>query len=119
MKDMSILSVINKLRIRPVREDVGRELAKTSELDTGDAINYTYKRFDIIIENVNRGTHIKLVKLGTVGVSPDVAGNTKPTFRFSKDMKTAVKTYQGEFKNAKNRGLDDEGFARKWIEKKT
>lgn len=122
MAEVSIQSVISKLRVRTVRKDtwnlenVGRELAKTSEMDTGDAINFTYKIFDIIIENVNQGVHVNLGKLGTVGVSADTQGNVKPTFRASSDLRTAVKAYQGSFKNSANRGLDEEGFARKWIE---
>ena len=121
MAEVTLQTVINKLRVRTVREDtwnlddVGRELGKVSEMDSGDAINFTYKIFDIIIENVNRGTHVNLGKLGTIGVSVDVQGNVKPTFRASKDLRTAVKAYQGSFKNAGNRGLDEEGFARVWI----
>ncbi len=34
----------------------------------------------------------------------------------SPNLRTAVKAYQGRFKNTENRGLDDEGFARKWLE---
>ncbi len=122
MAEIKIQSIINKLRIRPVREDtwdledVGRELAKVSEMDTGDAINFTYKLFDIIVDGVNRGIHMNLGKLGIVGVTCNVDGVTKPTFRASKDLRTAVKAYEGRFKNAENRGLDDEGFARKWLE---
>lgn len=122
MTEFNIQSVISKLRIRPIHkdtwdlEDVGRELGKVSEMDTGDAINITYKLFDMITENINRGVHMNLGKLGIVGVSADVADNVKPTFRFSNDMKTAVKAYLGSFKNTEYRGLDDEGFARAWIE---
>jgi hypothetical protein len=122
MAEIKIHSVINKLRIRPVREatwdleDIGRELAKVSEMDTGDAINYTYKLFDIIVEGMNRGTHMNLGKLGVLGVSTDVAGTTKPSFRASPDLRTAVKAYRGRMKNTGNKGLDDEGFARKWLE---
>lgn len=122
MADIKILSVINKLRIRPVREDtwdvedIGRELAKVSELDTGDALNIAYKLFDIVVDGVNRGINVTLGKLCTVGVSVDVAGNVKPSLRSTSHLRRAVKTYQGRFKNAENKGLDEEGFARRWLE---
>ena len=122
MAEINIQAVITKIRIRPVRkntwdiEDVGSELAKVSEMDTGDAINFTYKLFDMIIENLQKGVHLNLGKLGVFGVGSDVQGTVKPTFRFSNDIRNAVKAYQGSFKYAENRGLDDEGFARKWLE---
>jgi hypothetical protein len=122
MAEVKIQSVISSLRIRPVREatwnleDIGRELAKVSEMDTGDAINYTYKLFDIIVDGLIRGTHMNLGKLGVLGVNMDVAGNPKPTFRPSPDLRTSVKAYRGRMKNAGNKGLDEEGFARKWLE---
>jgi len=121
MAEISIQSIISKIRIRTVREDtwdledIGRALANTSEMDTGDAINFTYKLFDMIVENVNRGIHMKLGKLGTVGVSVDTQGTVKPSFRSSSELRTAVKAYNGRFKYAENRGLDDEGFARTWL----
>jgi hypothetical protein len=120
--EIKIQSVVNKLRVRPVREDtwnledIGREFAKLSELDTGDALNFTYKLFDIIVENVNRGIHVNLGKLGVLGVGCDVQGNPKPTFRASPDLRAGFRAYRGRFKNAANKGLDDEGFARKWLE---
>ena len=122
MAKVKIQSVINTLRIRPVREDtwdlkdIGRELTKVSELDTGDAINFIYKLFDIIVDGLNQGIHMNLEKLVVVGVGTDVAGNIKPTFRASSDLRTAMRAYRGKFKHAENKGLDDEEFARKWLE---
>lgn len=122
MTEIKIHAVIAKMRIRTVRldtwdmEDIGRELGKVSEMDTGDAINYTYKLFDMIVENLTRGIHMNLGKLGTLGVSANVQGEVKPTFRTSKQLRTAVKAYQGQFALTENRGLDDEGFARIWLE---
>jgi len=120
--ELGIQAITNKLRIRAVREDtwdltdIGREFAKTSEMDTGDALNFTYKLFDIIVDNLNRGIHIKLDRLCTIGVSVDVAGNVRPSFRADSELRAMVRAYQGQFKNAENKGLDDEGFARKWLE---
>jgi len=122
MAEVKLQSIIAKLRIRTVREetwdleDIGRELAKVSEMDTGDAVNFIYKVFDIVVDGVTRGTHMKLGKLCIVGVDTDVNGNVKPTLRAASDLRTAVKAYRGKFKNAGNKGLDDEGFARKWLE---
>ena len=121
MADINIQSVIAKLRVRPVREatwdleDIGRELAKVSELDTGDAVNFTYKLFDIVVDGLTRGVHMNLGKLGTLGVSADAAGNLKPAYRGSPDLRVAVRAYRGRFKNAENKGLNEEGFARKWL----
>lgn len=121
MAEIKLTAVISKLRVSTVREDtwdledIGRELAKVSEMDTGDALNFTYKLFEMITDAVNRGTHVNLGKLGTIGVTADTQGVVKPTFRASKDLRTAVKAYGGKFKNAANKGLDDEGFAQAWI----
>jgi hypothetical protein len=120
--EITIQSVIAKLRIRPVRqdtwniEDVGRELAKVSEMDTGDAINYIYKLFDIIAAAVTQGIHLKLGKLCIVGVECDVDGNVKPVIRPSPDLRAATRAYHGPFKYPENKGLDEEGFARRWLE---
>ncbi len=122
MPDVKIHTIINKLRVRTVREetwdldDIGRELAKVSTMDTGDAINYIYKLFDIIIDGVTRGIHMKLGKLCIIGISIDVDGNVKPMLRATSVLRRAVKLYEGRYKNPENRGLDDEGFARKWLE---
>lgn len=48
MAEIKIQSVINKLRIRTVHKEtwdidrIGEQLALMSELDAGDAINYTH-----------------------------------------------------------------------------
>ena len=122
MAEIHIVSIINKLRTRPEHvdtwdiEDIGRELAKGSNLDIGDAINFTYKLFAIISNGLQEGVHMKLDKLFIIGISCDLDGNVKPTVRFSPELKRAVLAYRGKLKNAENRGLDDEGFARKWLE---
>ena len=121
MAEIKIQSIINKLRIRTVREDtwdledVGKDLAKVSEMDTGDAINFIHKLFDIIVDGVNEGIHMNLGKLCVVGVGCDVDGNVKPTFRASPDLRAEFRAYRGRFKNSENKGLDDDGFARKWL----
>ena len=122
MAVVKIQSVINSLRIRPVRKetwdrsDIGEELAKVSTMDTGDAMNFGYKLFDIIVDGVNKGIAMKLGKLCIVTVSCDTDGNVKPSLRPMAQLKTALKSYEGEFTNEENKGLDDDGFARKWLE---
>ena len=120
--EKTIQGVINSLRIRPVRKetwdlsDIGEELAKVSTLDTGDAMNFGYKLFDIIIDGVNQGIAMKLGKLCTITVSCDIDGNVKPSLRAMPQLKTALRSYEGDFNNEENKGLDDDGFARKWFE---
>jgi hypothetical protein len=46
----------------------------------------------------------------------DVHGNLRRIFRASPDIRAGFRVYRGHFKNAKNKELDDEGFARKWLE---
>ena len=123
MAEIDIMSVINKLRPRPERkgtltiEDIGKELAKVSGMDTGDVHNFIYKLSDIITDSVNQGYHVNMGRLGVFGVSCDLDGNTKPTHRASFEFRKAVRTgYEGDFKNPANKGLDDKGFARKWLE---
>ncbi len=122
MAQVSIQTVINKFRVRTVREetwdldDIGRELAKVSTMDTGDALNFTHKLFDIIVDGVTRGIHMKLGKLCIVGNSIDVDGNVRPALRATSDLRRAVKAYAGRYKNLENKGLDDEGFAQRWLE---
>lgn len=121
MAEIKIQSVINKLRIRTVHKEtwdldrIGAELAKVSEMDTGDAINFTYKLFDIVVDGITQGLHMDLGKLCIIGTDCDVQGDVKATFRPSPELRRAVKAYRGRFKNAANKGLDDEGFARKWL----
>ncbi len=122
MAVVKIQSVINSLRVRPVRKetwdlsDIGKELAKVSTMDTGDAMNFGYKLFDIIIEGVNQGIAMKLGKLCTITVSCDVDGNVKPSLRSTHQLRTALKSYEGDLANEENKGLDDDGFARTWLE---
>lgn len=122
MAEIKIQSVINKLRIRTVHKEtwdidrIGEQLALMSELDAGDAINYTHKIFDIVVDGITQGIHMDLGKLCIIGTDCDVQGNVKATFRASPELRRAVKAYRGRFKNAENKGLDDEGFARKWLE---
>ncbi len=122
MAQVTIQTVINKLRVRTVHEDtwdlddIGRELAKVSTMDTGDALNFTYKLFDIIEDGITRGIHMKLGKLCIVGNSIDVDGNVRPALRATPALRRAVKAYAGRYKNLENKGLDDEGFARRWLE---
>ncbi len=122
MAEVKIISVINQLRIRPVREatlgieDIGKELAKVSRMDTGDAQYFVHKLSDIIINRVNQGYHVNLGKLCIIGTSCDLDGNVKITLRLSFSLRDALKSYTGRFKNKENKGLNDEGFARKWLE---
>ncbi len=122
MAEVKIESVISKMRIRPIRKetwdlsDIGKELAKVSTMDTGDAMNFGYKLFEIIINGVNQGIAIKLDKLCTITVSCDVDGNVKPSLRATHQLRMALKSYEGDYVNEENRGLDNEGFARKWLE---
>ncbi len=122
MAKKKIQSIISSMRIRPVRKetwdlsDIGKELAKVSTLDTGDAMNFGYKLFDIIVDGVNEGIAMKLGKLCTITVSCDTDGNVKPSLRAMPQLKAALKAYEGDFNNEENKGLDDEGFARKWLE---
>ena len=120
--EKTIQGVTNSLRVRPVRKetwdlsDIGEELAKVSMLDTGDAMNFGYKLFDIIENGVNKGIAMKLGKLCLITVSCDVHGNVKPSLQPMTQLKTALKSYQGDLVNEENKGLDDDGFARKWFE---
>ncbi|MCP4608469.1 MAG: hypothetical protein GY845_07130 [Planctomycetes bacterium] len=122
MTQRKIQGVINSLRIRPKRKatwdlsDIGEELAKVSTLDTGDAMNFGYKLFEIIVDGVNEGIAMKLGKLCTITVSCDTDGNVKPSLRAMSQLRTALKSYEGEFKNSENKGLDEDGFAKKWLE---
>ncbi len=103
--EKTIQGVINSLRVRPVRKetwdlsDIGEELAKVSTLDTGDAMNFVYKLFEIIADGVNEGIAMKLGKLCVVTVRCDTNGNVKPSLRATPQLKTALKSYEGEFNN--------------------
>ena len=93
-------------------ENIDRELVKVSEMDTGDAINFTNELLESIIEKINRGTHCHPEQAGNGGCDHRCAQEFKSSFRISNDLRTGVKAYPGSFKSAENRGFDDEDFAR-------
>jgi hypothetical protein len=120
--EKKIESVISIMRMRPIHKetwdlsDIGKELAKVSTLDTGDAMNFGYKLFEIITNGVNQGIAMKLGDLCIITVSCDVDGNVKPSLQPRPKLRMALKSYEGDFVNEENKGLDDEGFARRWLE---
>jgi len=42
--------------------------------------------------------------------------SSRVIFRATSQLKTALKSYEGDFNNEENKGLDDDGFALKWFE---
>ncbi len=122
MAEIHIVSVINKLRPRPERvdtwdiEDVGKELSKISSMDTGDAVNFIYKLSGILSNCMQEGIHVKLDKFCIVGISCDLDGNVKSTMQPASEIQKAAQASRVKLKNAENKGLDDEGYARKWLE---
>ena len=122
MAKRKIHTIINKRRIRPKRkgtltiDDIGEELSKVSGMDVGDLKNLIYKLAVIIIASIIKGYHVNLGELGVFGISCDVKGNVKFSWRASPKFQKALRAHEIQFKNPENKGLDDEGFAHKWLE---
>ncbi len=123
MAEIKILSVISKLRPRVVRsrtvdlDELAEEIAEQSGFDVGDARDFAYKFAAAMIRHLKVGDYVKLGEIGSFYVTCDRNKKLKVNYRASKEIRDELLTdFEGEFINGENAGLDDEGYAAKWLE---
>jgi nucleoid DNA-binding protein len=123
MAEIRILSVIAKLRPRIERgrvvnlDELADEIADQSGFDRGDARDFAYKFAQGLVRHLARGNYVKLGDVGSFSVDCDKDKNVKVKYRASKGIGNELLTdFRGTFINAENAGLDEEGFAARWLE---
>lgn len=123
MTDITILSIISKLRPRVVRRDVieldelADEIAVQSGFDRGDSRDYAYKFSQGLVTHLKKGDYVKLGDMGNFRVTCNIDKEPRIRYRATKEIKKHLKMdFQGDFQNSQYSGLDDEGFAQAWLE---
>jgi hypothetical protein len=123
MAEIKILAVISKLRPKVKRgrtvdlDDMADEIADQSGFDRGDARDFAFKFSQALINHLKLGDYVKMGDMGSFGVSCDKDKKLRVTYRAAKGIKDVLATdFRGTFVNNANAGLDEEGFAQRWLE---
>jgi len=123
MAEINIIAVIGKLRpkVRPRRtvdlEDLAAEIAEQSGFDRGDVRDLAYKFASGLIRHLKRGDYVKLGEIGNFYVVSDKNLRLRAVYRAPKAVKQALEQdFQGEIAGRENAGLDEEGYAQRWLE---
>jgi nucleoid DNA-binding protein len=123
MSTIQILAVISKLRPRVQRlrtfdlDKLADELAIQSGFDRGHARDFAYKLARNMVGHLVLGDSVKLDELGSFSVTCDKNKQTRVSYRAAPMVKRAVNgDFQGSFINGDNAGLDEEGFAQRWLD---
>ena len=122
MAEIKILSVIAKLRPRVARgrvvdlDELADEIAEQSGFDRGDARDFAYKFARGLVNHLALGDYVKLGEIGSFSVDCDKEKKVKAVYRTSQEVDDALSTrFRGRYVNGENAGLDDEGFAQRWL----
>jgi nucleoid DNA-binding protein len=123
MSEVNILTVINKLRPKIERNKIIKinhlvdEVIEETNLNRRDARDFAKKFIEVIVKHLKKADYVKLEEVGSLSVSCDKDQKLRVNYRASKSIGTALnENFQGKFENAENVGLDEEGYARRWIE---
>jgi hypothetical protein len=123
MAEIKILSVISKLRPKVKRgrtielDDIADETARYTGVDRGGARDFAYKFAQSLIEHLKFGDYVKLGEIGSFYVSCDKDKNLRINYRASKEADGGLaQDFRGAFVNGEYAGLDDEGYAQRWLE---
>lgn len=123
MAEIKIIAVISKLRPKVKRghvielDDLADEIAEQSGFDRGDARDFAYKFAQGLVSHLKYGDYVKLGDIGGFGVSCDKNKKLKATYRAAKAINDELEDdFRGEFVNGENAGLDEEGYAQRWLE---
>ena len=123
MAEIKILGVITKLRPKVKRgrtvdlDNLADEIATQSGFDRGDARDFAFKFAQSLVGHLKLGDYVKMGDVGSFSVSCDKDQNLRVNYRTSKQIKDELdRDFQGEFINAGNVGLDEEGYAQRWLE---
>ena len=122
MAQITILAVIGKLCPRVERgrvvelDDLADEIADQSGFDRGDARDFAYKFAKGLIDHLKLGDYVKLGDIGSFSATCDVGLDVRVSYRPSRIIDQELDTdFKGEIANRENAGLDDEGFAQRWL----
>ncbi|MDM8519369.1 hypothetical protein QUF64_04925 [Anaerolineales bacterium HSG6] len=126
MSEVNILTVMNRLRPKIQRNKIVKLTHLVDEIiDNDDNVNlgrrearlFGRKLVETIIAHLNQADFVKLGEIGSVSVSCDKDKKLRVNYRASKSIGTILANdFKGDFENTENAGLDEEGFARRWLE---
>ena len=123
MAEIKIFTVISKLRPKIERgrtielDDLADEISSTSGFDRGDARDFAFKFANALIKHLQYGDYVKLGDIGSFSVSCDKDKKLRVNYRAGGEIKGRLEqNFRGKFVNSQYAGLDDEGFAQKWLE---
>ncbi|MCP4540036.1 MAG: hypothetical protein GY832_23105, partial [Chloroflexi bacterium] len=81
------------------------------------ARDFAFKFAQSLIDHLKLGNYVKMGDMGSFSVSCDKDKQLNVNYRASKEIKYELdRDFQGEYTNAGNAGLDDEGYAQLWLE---
>ncbi len=123
MAQINIIAVIGKLcpKVKQRRtvnlDDLADEIAEQSGFDRGDARGFAYKLARSLINHLKYGDYVKLSEIGNFYVVCDRNMRLRVAYRASKEINRELeRDFRGEFTDDENAGLDEEGYARRWLE---
>jgi nucleoid DNA-binding protein len=123
MAEIKIIAVIGKLRPKVKRgrtvslDDLADEIAGQSGFDRGDARDFAYKFARGLVNHLKYGDYVKLGEIGNFYLSCDKDKRVRVAHRASNELnRELAQEFRGQFVNGENAGLDDEGYAGRWLE---
>ncbi len=123
MSDVNILTVINKLRPKVERGKIVKlnnlvdEAIEQSGIDRQQARKFAQALTEVIVENLKKANYVKFGEVGSFSVSCDKDQKLRVNYRATKGINDELATnFSGEFTNSENIGLDEEGYAQRWLE---
>ncbi|MDM8528693.1 hypothetical protein QUF58_10875 [Anaerolineales bacterium HSG24] len=125
MSEVNILTVMNRLRPKVQRNKIVKLTHLVDEIidndnnvniDRRDARLFGRKLVETIIAHLNQANFVKLGEIGSISVSCDKDKKLRVNYRASKMIGVILANdFKGDFENAENAGLDEEGFAQRWL----
>jgi len=123
MAEINIIAVIGKLRPKAKQrrtvelDDLADEIAEQSGFDRGDVRDLAYKFARSLIRHLKHGDYVKLGEIGNFYITCDKDGQLRAVYRASKAIRRELTfDFRGEVAGRENIGLDEEGYARRWLE---
>ncbi|GEM_PF-6594482 len=124
MSEVNILTVINKLRPKVERKKivklnnlVDEVVEQQTGLNKRDAREFSSKLIEALVNHLKEADYVKFGEVGSLSVSCDKDKKLRVNYRASKSInETLAQDFKGTFVNNENVGLDEEGYARRWLE---
>lgn len=123
MAEIHIISVISKLRPRVAHRSripmdvIADEIADESGYDRGTTRDIAYKLARKLVEHLQWGDSVNFAELGDFRIEVDKSLKKMIKYRAAKETSSTLQIdFRGEILLASNVGLDDEGYAARWLE---